>query len=234
MGTRGLAGFVVDGVEKIGYVHWDSYPSGLGSSVVEAIQAQPGLEELRAKAKAIEVVGQGEVLSPQWRARLGVSADVTAYDALRDDQGDLSAALEKGLMVGGAEAFGRDSLYCEWGYVVDLDEGVLEVYEGFVNAPHSEGRFAAPDAVKVMRQEESLGTAYHQVIPVLSVPLTTVLELREVARELVTGLTEHFREGLEEDEETPEAGTEAWKQLRRGLQDRVDALATLGPEVRAS
>ena len=27
MGTRGFMGLVIDGQPKIGYVHWDSYPS---------------------------------------------------------------------------------------------------------------------------------------------------------------------------------------------------------------
>lgn len=35
MGTSGLMAFVVDGNAKGGYVHWDSYPSGLGADVLE-------------------------------------------------------------------------------------------------------------------------------------------------------------------------------------------------------
>ncbi len=29
------------------------------------------------------------------------------------------------------ESFAKDSLYCEWGYVIDLDKKTFEVYEGF-------------------------------------------------------------------------------------------------------
>jgi len=31
--------------------------------------------------------------------------------------------------------FLKDSLFCEWGYVINLDKGVLEIYRGFQKAP---------------------------------------------------------------------------------------------------
>src|SRR5690606_27282651 len=38
--------------------------------------------------------------------------------------------------------FASDSLFCEFAYVVDLDNDVLEVYQGFQKKPHNRGRFA--------------------------------------------------------------------------------------------
>lgn len=37
MGTRGLLGFIINGVRRGSYNHWDSYPSGLGLDVVRFI-----------------------------------------------------------------------------------------------------------------------------------------------------------------------------------------------------
>ena len=41
MGTRGAVGFHKDGVDKITYNHFDSYPSGLGHDVITFIQDTP-------------------------------------------------------------------------------------------------------------------------------------------------------------------------------------------------
>jgi hypothetical protein len=38
--------------------------------------------------------------------------------------------------------FVEDSLFCEWAYFIDLDEGVMEVYRGFVKGRPGKGRFA--------------------------------------------------------------------------------------------
>lgn len=46
---------------------------------------------------------------------------------------------------GDGSAFAADSLFCEYGYVIDLDRRVFEVYEGFQTAPHDQGRFTRSD-----------------------------------------------------------------------------------------
>ena len=43
-------------------------------------------------------------------------------------------------------SFIRDSLFCEWGYILNLDEGVLEVYQGFQKSPHDNGRYSDTEA----------------------------------------------------------------------------------------
>ncbi len=42
-----------------------------------------------------------------------------------------------------SESFATDSLFCEWGYLANLDTDTLEVYRGF-NKGEAEGRFAGP------------------------------------------------------------------------------------------
>lgn len=39
MGTRGLLGFIIKGVKKGTYNHWDSYPTGLGLAIMRWIQS---------------------------------------------------------------------------------------------------------------------------------------------------------------------------------------------------
>ena len=57
MGTRGLMGVRVDGVDKLTYNHWDSYPSGLGQDILEYLQTANMDEEVE-KAK-IEIGDRG-------------------------------------------------------------------------------------------------------------------------------------------------------------------------------
>ena len=38
MGTRGLYGFRKNGVDKVTYNHWDSYPDGLGKQILRFIK----------------------------------------------------------------------------------------------------------------------------------------------------------------------------------------------------
>jgi hypothetical protein len=55
---------------------------------------------------------------------------------LREAQGDLTA-FKKGLryMIDYAN-FLKNSLFCEWGYVINLDTNQLEVYRGFQKKPN--------------------------------------------------------------------------------------------------
>jgi hypothetical protein len=63
------------------------------------------------------------------------------YVLLRETQGAPGAILRSGV-IEDASDFPCDSLFCEWGYVVDFDGNALEVYQGFQTATHERGRFA--------------------------------------------------------------------------------------------
>jgi hypothetical protein len=54
---------------------------------------------------------------------------------------DLDTLLRAGVTWDGS-GFATDSLYCEWGYLIDLDTSTFEVYRGFQRVPHAAGRFA--------------------------------------------------------------------------------------------
>jgi hypothetical protein len=158
-------GWRVDGVDKLAYNHFDSYPGGLGLTVLSWLRAElvgPGAaDRLAAKARELEVVRQGDL--PTTARQLAVTgAEVPAnrldaelaarrlrgeepaewYERLREDQGDPEAMLRRGVLLDDA-AFIRDSLFCEWAYVVNCDDRTLEVYRGFQSRRHRRGRYAA-------------------------------------------------------------------------------------------
>jgi hypothetical protein len=52
---------------------------------------------------------------------------------------DIIARTEKPLGLKDSLEFAKDSLFCEWAYVVDFDKNVFEVYEGFNKSPVDPG-----------------------------------------------------------------------------------------------
>lgn len=153
MGTRGLMAFAHNGEVKGMYNHFDSYPSGLGEDLVQFILKQDGNFD-EAKELFKNLVAVDEEVPPTEDQKLAllryydpkVSTGRTDewYSLLRETQGNPEATLKAGFYVDGKE-FAKDSLFCEWGYVIDFDREVLEVYRGFQNDPHNEGRFAQPE-----------------------------------------------------------------------------------------
>lgn len=156
MGTRGLCGFVVDGDVKSSYNHYDSYPSGLGAKIVEQIgylTKNFSEDELKEKVRDMFFVDDDstpvtedyiEKYKEYYDGNVGGSTEVTWPQLLRDTQGDLVKNIEAGVMLD-TNDFARDSLFCEWGYLVNLDTKMLEVYRGFQKTSHADGRFADPD-----------------------------------------------------------------------------------------
>lgn len=69
-----------------------------------------------------------------------------------------------------SSAFLSDSLMCEWAWIVNVDEGALEVYRGFNKSPSAPGRYAA--------RQKRAGTEYFGVRLAESIPLD---ELRSMA-----------------------------------------------------
>lgn len=150
MGTRGFISFIIDGEEKTAYNHLDSYPEELGLRVLRWAQGADR-EKAAALARALRVVSPNEAPTPADLVQLldyyapDVGGEVewpTWYQLLHGTQGDPAAILHAGA-VEDASGFPANSLFAEWGYVLDFDTAVFEVYAGFQRAPHTDGRFAS-------------------------------------------------------------------------------------------
>lgn len=149
MGTRGTHGVVIDGTNKLAYNHFDSHPSHLGVAMLGSARSVSGdLNAARSLARKLTLVDQDAEPTPEQATALNermdepVRTDADWYNVLRDQQGDLFGYLQAEFMPDGGN-FYADSLFCEWGYVIDLDAETFEAYKGFQREPHTEGRFAA-------------------------------------------------------------------------------------------
>lgn len=149
MGTRGFLGFVANDHETIAYNHCDSYPDALGLTVLNYARSIEDLDAAKQQAAVIVHVSdevpptdeQIEALRPYMNTSVGWKMPRPDwYQLLRESQGDPAAMLAAGHVEHKPE-WPADSLFCEWGYLIDFDRGVLQVYRGFQTSPHTTGRF---------------------------------------------------------------------------------------------
>lgn len=150
MSTRGFISFAAKGETKTAYNHSDSYPDGLGYGVLHWLRTAD-LAAAATAAEALRVVTDADEPTAEDIARLArytnrsVGGQTEApdwYQLLRHTQGEPAAILVAGV-IEDASGFPADSLFAEWGYVVDFDAQTFEVYAGFQHGAHAEGRFAS-------------------------------------------------------------------------------------------
>ncbi len=156
MGTRNLTMVISNGKTKVAqYGQWDSYPSVQGLtalSFLKRVISENKLADFKAKIDSLRWLTKKELAiidkDENWS---------TNYPHLSRDGG---AQILNALFYGEMEVsdypnprkvikvnfngvidrgdFAADSLFCEWAYVIDLDKGTFEVYEGFNKQPLTE------------------------------------------------------------------------------------------------
>ena len=117
MSTRGAVGLIFNNEEKIGYNHYDSYPSGLGNEILIFLKGKT-IEELKNIFSNITLVKNSDNDVWNWQNH---SFNTEFLDESR---------------------FLTDSLFCEYAYLINLDSNKLEVYVGFNLDPNAPGRYA--------------------------------------------------------------------------------------------
>lgn len=176
MGTRGIMGVRINGQDKLTYNHFDSYPSGLGNDMVKDIQKllKESVSAFKAQAIALRMVDESSKPTADDVAKLRKFADEDVssgsinewYVLLRNLQGKLADMLFAGVAIDSHE-FVKDSLFCEWGYIANLDDQTFEVYQGFQKAPHTAGRYAA---LPVQQESKASSDIYYPIALVAAIP----------------------------------------------------------------
>jgi len=148
MGTRGAIGLFKGGKGKITYNHFDSYPGGVGKDILKEIKGF-SVEQMKKAFDNIKLIGDSESKPTKEEikeyqeysnAKVGESMDNTKintyYQLLRELQGTLKPYIEGEVKIMiDNENFLKDSLFCEYAYIVNLDKEVLEVWVGFQKEP---------------------------------------------------------------------------------------------------
>jgi hypothetical protein len=145
MGTRGVYGFRFRGQDKVTYNHFDSYPSYLGGLVLEFIQKTPA-GDMRDIFDRITLVkdndpkdAPSEALQREYLEyfdeTVAEGRKTDWYCLLRRAQGDLGVYARGVRHMIDSKEFLKDSLFCEYGYIVNLDAEALEFWLGFQKEP---------------------------------------------------------------------------------------------------
>lgn len=142
IGTHGVYGFHRDDISKITYNHYDSYPEHLGKNIIDFC-LEATIDEMNKIFDQIVMVQDTENPQDQptpeqikecmkyFDGNVSTGQPTEWYALLRNSQGDLNA-YKRGLryMIDSSD-FIKDSLFCEWGYIINLSTNMLEVYKGF-------------------------------------------------------------------------------------------------------
>jgi hypothetical protein len=182
MGTRGAFGFIKNGVEKVTYNHFDSYPDGLGQNVIDF--ATKYLNKLNEIYDSIELVNDDTPITEdvikhcEEMKTIRSSVDIVIGNALTFPDKSwyslLRNAQSEGIMKYGAglkymsdgKDFLNDSLFCEWAYIINLDTNALEIYRGFNKDFNAKGRYSS-----TLRKE---GDDYYGVALIGEIPLEDI------------------------------------------------------------
>ena len=155
MGTRGSVGFIYKDKPSLTYNHFDSYPSGLGTDVVNMIvkiNEENGWDKFKENAAQLNDI-QGDEITDQALMEkykkysdLGVSRQTLSdpYCLFRKIQGaEWMEEMYKGELHDYPlnNNFIKDSLFCEYAYIINLDDMLLEFYNGFQKKPQKFNKF---------------------------------------------------------------------------------------------
>lgn len=159
MGTRNSTLVQIDGEYKIAqYCQWDGYPEGKGLGILEFLR-NSDLQKFKEKASSLKSLTKEEV-EKLWNECGSDNSGFVSFDIAnrfkekyphlhRDTGGRDILELVDGDKIDAVflnTEFPKNSLWCEWCYVLDMDKKIFEIHKGFNKTPLSvSDRFYKPD-----------------------------------------------------------------------------------------
>lgn len=149
MGTRNLTLVVKDGNIRVAqYCQWDGYPGGNGQGTrVFNFITQEMTPAFREQVDRVIHLTPDEVHN-RWKSYGADDSGLVSMDIVskfKVSNAHLDRDMGAGILsyIQNAQApevelsteFAADSLFCEWAYLLDLDNDILEVYRGFNKTP---------------------------------------------------------------------------------------------------
>ena len=197
MGTRGLYGFRKDGVDKLTYNHFDSYPDCLGETMAEFCKTT-SIKEMHEIFDRIVLVDEHDIPTDKqikecieyYNGDVSTGSPQDWYCLLRDAQGNPNAYKHGLKYMIDNHNFIKDSLFCEYAYIINLDEGCLEFYVGFQKEPSEYNRYGT-------EKEDN----YYPCKMIAYYALDTNKTIEEIVRDMNASVDAEFNDEPEEEEE---------------------------------
>tara|TARA_B100000745_G_C20033176_1_gene351828 strand:- start:28 stop:618 length:591 start_codon:yes stop_codon:yes gene_type:complete len=184
MGTRHLVAAIVDNEFRVAqYGQFDGYPTGQGQDLVDYLR-KVDISELYERVKQVRFANDEDIetvreLLNQFNKML---PDYEGYEELERKlepfAPSCSSEIFEYLMdnpdclpLKDNSNFGKDSLFCEWAYIVNFDTNSLEVYKGFNMNPVPESNPFAKGFVPHVPAYRAGEDPYHPVSLVAEYPL---------------------------------------------------------------
>ena len=148
MSTRGCYGFRKNGIDKLTYNHCDSYPDCLGKTMMEFCK-KTSIKEMNEIFDRIILVSerskptkkQIEECKQYYNGSVGDCTIEDWYCLLRETQGDPNVYKDGLRYMIDNHDFIKDSLFCEYAYIINLDTNSLEFWVGFQKEPDVTNRY---------------------------------------------------------------------------------------------
>ena len=147
MSTRGIYGFRINETGKLAYNHSDSYPEVLGATILNQLGEVEDWDRTRNLVGSLVSLDETRELTKHdgiFRTELRRHYPDLQYNREPRDFYDLMSPLQGTIepylsgrlsFMATANEFIDDSLFCEWGYVANLDNHELEIYRGLQRTP---------------------------------------------------------------------------------------------------
>ncbi len=137
MGTRNLTMVISGSKTKVAqYGQWDGYPEGQGKTILKFLK-KFDLKIFKERLRKVSFIDKKKV-DELWKETQTIELFKSNYPELHRDTGAevLQLIYEgKAFKLIDDSKFIRDSLWCEWVYVIDLDKKRFEVYTNFSKNP---------------------------------------------------------------------------------------------------
>jgi hypothetical protein len=208
MSTRGAYGFIAKNKVYATYNHSDSYPSCLGNTILEFCakinETKKNEFETWGKLKdsvlSLKSLGRKKynptLADKRFYSSLFKRKDFSQFRELisgASSNGDMLNLILKGKLkhIANDEDFLLDSLFCEFAYLINLDDWTLEFYKGFQKSPTKGNRFG----------EKALGSRskYYPVALKLKIFLEDILkdEIENIQQEIVDSFENEYVDPFE-------------------------------------